>query len=127
MPHEDSFRRLPVTDLPLEWQAPLTRPEAQQLADSLGVPLSDMRTVVVMVAPETPLGWSYQRWLHGQHAIMGFNGSQVVGVLMVSLPDFLRDHGMVGLRMFETHMFEHGRPGQFSRLTWSAAAQRVRG
>ncbi len=127
MQHEASFQRLEVVNLPPELRVPLTVTEVQRLADNLGVPVSDMRSVIVTVAPETSLGWRYQRWLHGEQSTVGFNGSEVVGVIMVALPDFLHDYGMEGLQQFERSMFEHGRPGHFTRLTWSAAAQRARG
>jgi hypothetical protein len=106
------FFYLEKEHIPVEWTV---HHEAQALlmAESQGRDISELETMVFLVAPECTLSMCYQGWLTG---LDRETSKKVVPLCVVCASTFDRDFGEGSTARFNRSMREIGRPCQFQRM-----------
>ncbi len=106
------FARLLKVDIPHEWTEH-SEQQAQVMATAQGRNVSDMETIICLVAPECPLSLCYKSWLTATDHSLAL---QTVPLCIVCASTFDHDFGHMATEKFHVSMRLHGRPHHFQIL-----------
>ena len=113
IPNGDSrFRVMLASDLPDEWQRPLTVAQLQQGADLLGIPAQFVRSVVMFSGPECRASMDYQRFQIGAGSGRGLEAT--VSICVQHPGNFTEGRAPGVISSWIAHLEGNGHPPMWS-------------
>jgi len=103
-PRDIPFRVVSISEIPTEWNQPITEELRRRIAADQKIPLDKLERYIGIEVPDFPLFWRYQQWLTAQPS------DEVVSVVIVNRKDFVQSRGEEALRRTFHTLLTAGRP-----------------
>ena len=122
---ERRFMMVPVTELPATFQNIITEQDLDSFAVLLKIPSQFVKHEIVFAVPICDIGMAYKHWFQTQAATMTPSQQALyVEPRMTSVSDYVKCHGLEGLRDFHSSLHERGHPFQPVRVLRDAREQK---
>ena len=109
------------SELPEEWRRPCSREDRARAAANFGVPVSSIKSYVVVEMPDFPWSWRYQQW-HNARLDEDTSEDKPLGVMVVARGSFRNapaDEREALFRQSLQALLETGRPAPHWARVWA--------
>ena len=122
---ERRFMMVPVTELPSTFQHVITEKDLESLSTLLKIPSQFVKHEIVFAVPICDIGLAYKQWFQTQVATMTPTQQALyVEPRMTSVSDYVKCHGLEGLRDFHSSLHDRGHPFQPVRVLRDSREQK---